>query len=111
MDFIVAVLTLCIHWAFVVGSFRSPMGTASGANWRGISGHPMELRRQAETGFYVTDNDGGNLFLVPRSAGAALVILARGLKAPADLVVDSKRGWLVIPENAGNRLSVYRLRG
>jgi hypothetical protein len=59
----------------------------------------------------VTDNDGGNLFLVPRAAGAAVVTLAKGLKAPADLVVDRKRGWLVIPENQGNRLSVYQVRG
>jgi hypothetical protein len=29
--------------------------------------------------------------------------------APADLVVDRKRGWLIVPENAGNRLSIYQV--
>jgi sugar lactone lactonase YvrE len=82
--------------------------------WRVLArnlGAPDGIAAAGEAGFYVTDNDGGNLFLVPRTAGAAVVTLAQGLKAPADLVVDRKRGWLVIPENQGNRLSVYRLRG
>jgi hypothetical protein len=38
------------------------------------------------------------------------VKLASGLKAPADLMVDRKRGWLVVPENDNNRLSVYAVR-
>ena len=37
------------------------------------------------------------------------VRLASGLMAPADLVVDRKRGWLIVPENAGNRLSIYQV--
>ena len=81
--------------------------------WRELArnlGAPDGIATAGEEAFYVTDNDGGNLFLVPRSAGGALVTLTRGLKAPADLVVDRRRGWLVIPENQGNRLSVYRLR-
>ena len=82
--------------------------------WRELArnlGAPDGIATAGDAGFYVTDNDGGNLFLVHRGAGAAVVTLARGLKAPADLVVDRKRGWLVIPENQGNRLSVYQLRG
>jgi hypothetical protein len=51
----------------------------------------------------------GELFLVSRSTGARPVKLASGLMAPADLVVDRKRGWLIVPENAGNRLSIYEL--
>ena len=99
---------------YTVG-FRSGVLSATDGHgaWRELArnlGAPDGIATAGEAGFYVTDNDGGNLFLVPRAAGAALVILARGLKAPADLVVDSKRGWLVIPENQGNRLSVYRLR-
>jgi hypothetical protein len=47
--------------------------------------------------------------LVSRSTGSRPVKLASGLMAPADLVVDRKRGWLIVPENAGNRLSVYEL--
>jgi gluconolactonase len=61
------------------------------------------------SGFYVSDNVGGDLFLVPRTGGGSLVKLGAGLKAPADLVVDRKRGWLVVPENDANRLSVYQL--
>jgi gluconolactonase len=61
------------------------------------------------TGFYVSDNVGGNLYLVPRSSGAGAVRLTSGLKAPADLIVDQRRRWLVIPENDGNRLSIYPL--
>jgi sugar lactone lactonase YvrE len=58
---------------------------------------------------YVSDNVGGDLFQVQRTAGAKPVKLASGLKAPADLVVDHARGLLVVPENSGNRLSVYKL--
>ena len=82
--------------------------------WRELArnlGAPDGIAAAGEEGFYVTDNDGGNLFLVPRVAGGPVVTLAKGLKAPADLVVDRRRGWLVIPENQGNRLSVYRIRG
>jgi hypothetical protein len=82
--------------------------------WRELArdlGAPDGIATAGEEGFYVTDNDGGNLFLVPRAPGGARLTLARGLKAPADLAVDRRRGWLVIPENQGHRLSVYRLRG
>jgi sugar lactone lactonase YvrE len=82
--------------------------------WRELArglGAPDGIVAAGESAFYVTDNDGGILFLVPRAAGRRVVTLARGLKAPADLVVDRTRGWLVIPENQGNRLSVYQLSG
>ena len=59
--------------------------------------------------FYVSDNVGGDLFLVQRAGEAKPAKLASGLKAPADLVMDHRRGLLVIPENDGNRLSVYRV--
>jgi hypothetical protein len=49
------------------------------------------------------------LFLVPRAAGAKPIKLTSGLKAPADLVVDHQRGLLLVPENSGNRLSVFKL--
>jgi gluconolactonase len=88
-------------------------GTDGHGAWRELArnlGAPDGIATAGEAGFYVTDNDGGKLFLVPRVAGGTVVTLTTGLKAPADLAVDRKRGWLVIPENQGNRLSVYRLR-
>ncbi|HET6798382.1 MAG TPA: hypothetical protein VFH40_14575, partial [Gemmatimonadales bacterium] len=60
-------------------------------------------------GFYVSDNVGGNLYFVSRTSGGSVTRLASGLKAPADLVIDRKRRWLVVPENGGNRLTVYPL--
>jgi sugar lactone lactonase YvrE len=100
---------------YTVGFRSGVMSVTDGHGaWRELArnlGAPDGIAPAGEAGFYVTDNDGGNLFLVPRAEGRALVTLARGLKAPADLVVDQRRGWLVIPENQGNRLSVYRLRG
>jgi gluconolactonase len=61
--------------------------------------------------FYISDNAGGDLFLVRRVGDPSPAKLASGLQSPADLVVDHRRGLLVIPENSGNRLSVYRLPG
>jgi sugar lactone lactonase YvrE len=100
---------------YTVGFRSGVMSVTDGhGRWRELArnlGAPDGIAPAGEAGFYVTDNDGGNLFLVPRTAGGAPVTLTSGLKAPADLVVDRRRGWLVIPENQGNRLSVYRLRG
>jgi gluconolactonase len=100
---------------YTVGFRTGIMSVTDGHGaWRELArnlGAPDGIATAGEAGFYVTDNDGGKLFLVPRTAGAAVVTLTQGLKAPADLAVDLKRGWLVIPENQGNRLSVYRLRG
>jgi gluconolactonase len=100
---------------YTVGFRTGIMSVTDGHGaWRDLArnlGAPDGIATAGKAGFYVTDNDGGKLFLVPRAAGAAVVTLTTGLKAPADLAVDTRRGWLVIPENQGNRLSVYRLRG
>jgi sugar lactone lactonase YvrE len=80
--------------------------------WREIAkglGSPDGIDRAGTQGFYVSDNVGGNLYLVPATPGGSVTRLASSLKAPADLVVDRKRHWLVVPENDGNRLTVYRL--
>ena len=81
-------------------------------SWREIArglGSPdgIETAEQGSA-FYVSDNVGGKLLLVPRTSGGHIVTLAAGLKAPADLVLDRRRGWLIVPENDGNRLTVYR---
>ena len=80
--------------------------------WKEISsglGSPDGIDSAGRESSYVSDNVGGELFLVSRSTGARPVKLASGLMAPADLVVDRKRGWLIVPENGGNRLTVYQL--
>lgn len=79
--------------------------------WRELArglGSPDGIDAAGKDAFYVSDNVGGDLFLVPR-AGGKPVKLASNLKSPADLVVDHRRRLLVVPENSGNRLSVYRL--
>jgi sugar lactone lactonase YvrE len=98
---------------YVVGYRTGVLSVTDGhGSWREIArglGSPDGIDA-AEQGsaFYVSDNVGGKLFLVPRTPGGHTVTLAAGLKAPADLVVDRGRGWLIVPENDGNRLSVYR---
>jgi sugar lactone lactonase YvrE len=80
--------------------------------WREIArglGAPDGIDAAGDGAFYVSDNVGGDLFLVPRAPGEKPVKLASGLKSPADLVVDHRRSLLVVPENSGNRLSVYRV--
>ena len=80
--------------------------------WRDLArglGAPDGIDWAEAGGFYVSDNVGGDLFLFEPTAGAQPAKLASGLKAPADLVVDQTRHLLVIPENDGNRLSIYRL--
>jgi gluconolactonase len=75
---------------------------------RGL-GSPDGIDAALEGGFYISDNVGGDLFLVSSQPGAQPAKLASGLEAPADLVVDKKRGLLVVPENSGNRLTVYKV--
>jgi gluconolactonase len=98
---------------YTVGFRTGVMSVTDGHGaWRELArnlGAPDGIATAGEAGFYITDNGGGNLFLVPRTAGGTVVTLTTGLKAPADLVVDQRRRWLVIPENQGDRLSVYRL--
>ncbi len=82
--------------------------------WRELArglGAADGIEAAGHTAFYVSDNAGGDLFLVQRSGDAKPAKLASGLESPADLVMDHKRGILVIPENSGNRLSAYRLAG
>jgi len=81
-------------------------------NWRELTrglGAPDGIDVAGGGAFYVSDNVGGDLFLVQRTGGAKPAKIASGLKAPADLVMDHRRGLLVIPENDANRLSVYRV--
>jgi hypothetical protein len=80
--------------------------------WRALAkglGSPDGIDAAGRNAFYISDNVGGDLFLVPRRPGGKPITLTRGLKSPADLVVDQHRGVLIVPENSGNRLSVYRL--
>ena len=82
--------------------------------WRELArglGAPDGIDAAGDEAFYVSDNVGGDVFLVQRAGGAKPAKLASGLKAPADLVVDHKRGLLLIPENEANRLSVYQVAG
>jgi hypothetical protein len=81
-------------------------------SWRDLArdlGAPDGIDSAGGGMLYVSDNVGGDLFVVQRAGNAKPAKLASGLKAPADLVVDRKRGLLVVPENEANRLSVYRL--
>ena len=101
---------------YIVGYRTGVLSVTDGhGSWREIArglGSPDGIDA-AEQGsaFYVSDNVGGKLFLVPRTPGGHTVTLAAGLKAPADLLVDKRRGWLIVPENDGNRLSVYSSDG
>jgi gluconolactonase len=101
---------------FVVGYRTGVLSVTDGhGSWREIarglrSPDGIDAAEQGNA-FYVSDNVGGKLFLVPRTPGGHTVTLAAGFKAPADLVVDRRRDWLVVPENDGNRLSVYRRDG
>lgn len=77
-------------------------------NARGL-GSPDGIDADGSNSFYISDNLGGDLFLVPRSPGGKPLKVTEGLQSPADLIVDHRRGVLVVPENSGNRLSLYRL--
>ena len=98
---------------FAVGYRTGVLSVTDGkGNWRELArglGGPDGIDAAGEQAFYVSDNIGGDLFLVQRSGGAAPVRLASGFKSPADLVVDRGRRLLVIPENSGNRLAIYQL--
>jgi gluconolactonase len=98
---------------YVVGYRTGVLSMTDGHGaWREIAqglGSPDGIDAAGENAFYVSDNVGGDLFWVPRAAGGKPIKLAAGLKSPADLVVDHRRGVLIVPENSGNRLSVYRV--
>jgi len=57
---------------------------------RGL-GSPDGIDAAPAGGFYISDNIGGDLFLVGSGPGAKPAKIASGLQAPADLVVDRKR--------------------
>ena len=97
-----------------VVSYRTGMLSVSDGRgaWRVLArnlGSPDGIDAAGESAFYVSDNVGGDLFQVDRTGSAPPRKLASGLSAPADLVVDHARGLLVVPENSGNRLSIYRV--
>jgi gluconolactonase len=98
---------------YTVGYRTGMLAVTDGkGNWRELArglGAPDGIDAAGDKAFYVSDNGGGDLFLVQRAGEAKPAKLAAGLKAPADLVMDHGRGLLVIPENGGNRLSVYRV--
>ena len=72
-------------------------------------GSPDGIDAAGAGALYISDNVGGDLFLVQRTGKGKPVKLTSGLESPADLIVDHGRGLLVVPENSGHRLSVYRL--
>lgn len=100
---------------YTVGYRTGVLSVTDGkGSWRELArglGAPDGIDVAGDGAFYVSDNVGGDLFLVQRAGNPKPAKLASGLKAPADLVVDHKRGLLVIPENEANRLSVYQLSG
>ncbi|HEX5385540.1 MAG TPA: hypothetical protein VFW66_02440 [Gemmatimonadales bacterium] len=99
--------------SYVVGYNSGVLSVTDGhGTWRELAhglGGPDGIEAAGRDAFYVTDNKGGDLWLVLRATGGTAIKLVSGLKAPADLVADHTRGWLVVPENDANRLSVYPL--
>jgi gluconolactonase len=97
---------------YVVGYKTGILSVGSRGSWHELArglGSPDGIGAAGKgAGWYVSDNVGGDLFLV--SPAGRVTKLASGLKAPADIVVDRKHGWLVVPENDANRLSVYAVR-
>lgn len=75
---------------------------------RGL-GSPDGIDAVGKDAFYISDNVGGDLWRVQRARPSTPQKIASGLEAPADLVVDHKRGLLIVPENSGNRLSIWKL--
>jgi gluconolactonase len=97
---------------FVVGYRTGVLSKTDGhGSWKEIAGglgSPDGIEAASSDDFYVSDNVGGKLFLVPRAPGRKPITIASGLRAPADLVVDHNRRLLIVPENDGNRLSIYQ---
>ena len=98
---------------YVVGFRTGVLSATDGqGRWQELArglGSPDGIDAAPSGGFYISDNAGGDLFLVRAEPGAKPVKIASGLESPADLLVDRKRGLLVVPETAGNRLTVYQL--
>jgi gluconolactonase len=98
---------------YVVGYHTGILSVTDGqGHWRELArglGSPDGIDAAPGGGFYISDNIGGDLFLVPLRAGAKPARIASGLESPADLVVDKTRGLLIVPENSGNRLTIYKV--
>jgi gluconolactonase len=98
---------------YLVGYRTGVLSATDGrGHWRELArglGAPDGIDAAPGGGWYISDNVGGDLFLVPGGANAQPVKIAQGLKAPADLAVDKKRGVLIVPENDGNRVTVYKV--
>jgi gluconolactonase len=98
---------------YVVGYRTGMLSHTDGrGTWRRIAsglGSADGIDTAPDGAYYVSDNVGGYLYSIPSDARGNRMTLVSGLKAPADLVVDRTRGLLIVPENAGNRLTVYRI--
>lgn len=98
---------------WVVGYRTGVLAVTDGrGGWREVArglGSPDGIDAAGDSAFYVSDNVGGDLFLVPRTGEGEIVRLASGLKGAADLVVDRERGLLVVPETGADRITVYRI--
>jgi sugar lactone lactonase YvrE len=100
---------------YTVGYRTGVLSVTDGkGKWRELArglGAPDGIGAASDEAFYVSDNVGGDLLLVQRAGDTKPAKLASGLKAPADLVLDHRRGLLVVPENDANRLSAYQVAG
>ena len=97
---------------YAVGYRTGVLSVTDGkGNWQELArglGSPDGIDAASGAAFYISDNVGGDLFLAQREQGKPVKIMG-GLQSPADLIVDRKRGFLVVPENSGNRLSIYKV--
>jgi gluconolactonase len=98
---------------YAVGYRTGVLSVTDGrGTWRDLArglGSPDGIDAAGKDAFYISDNVGGDLFLVQRAKPSTPRRIASGLQSPADLAVDHRRGLLVVPENSGNRLSVWKL--
>jgi gluconolactonase len=98
---------------YIVGYHTGILSVTDGrGQWKELArglGSPDGIDAAPGGGFYISDNIGGDLFRVRPEPEAKPEKLASSLGSPADLVVDRKRGLLVVPENSGNRLTLYKV--
>ena len=86
--------------------------TDGNGGWRDLArglGAPDGIAAAGGEALYVSDNVGGDLFLVRRDKPSTPKKLVSGLESPADLVIDHRRGLLIVPENSGNRLTIWKV--
>ena len=76
---------------YTVGYRSGVLSATDGkGRWRNLAqglGSPDGIDAAPGNGFYISDNVGGDLFLVNSEPGAKPVKLASGLQSPADLIV------------------------